>query len=78
VSNGSENTPERSWLQPGDLVRLTGASWERFGLLGQTAFVVEIDLDGDALIEDPSGGVLAIYARPPEIDYSAERVDEDR
>lgn len=65
---------DTDYIQPGDAVKLTGDSWDRLNMRGQTAVVIDIDLDGDPLIEDPAGGVLAIYQDLPEIDYSAERV----
>lgn len=62
-------------VKPGEIVKLTGDSWDRLNMRGQTAVVIDIDLDGDPLIEDPAGGVLAIYQDLPEIDYSAERLE---
>lgn len=65
------------YIKPGDIVQLTGETWHEIGMHGQTAVVVDIDLDGDPLIEDPVGGVLAIYRseNDPYVDYSAERVE---
>lgn len=69
---------DTDYLKPGDIVKLTGDSWGRLSMRGQTAVVIDIDLDGDPLIEDPAGGVLAICQDLPEIDYSAERVEGER
>jgi hypothetical protein len=78
IIRGSEHTPERTWLQPGDRVRLTGDDWRSLGLQGATATVIDIDIDGDPLIEDPTGGVWAVYTEGEHIDYSAERVGGDK
>lgn len=77
MRNGSEHLEERTWLQPDDRVRLTGESWDHFEMRGQTARVVDIDLNGDPLIEDPVGGLLAVFTKPAAgIDYSAEMIEE--
>jgi len=57
-------------IEVGDIVKLTGEDWKFYDLHGETRVVIDIDLDGDAIVED-QGHILAVFA-DDDHDYSAE------